>query len=177
MSTEDCPVCSDECKEQLSCGHFVHQSCVARSGKSKCPVCRADVVLSEEHTALLAQSAQSLNNHLQAQADQESVQLARQLQTAEISAERGGQRTRTIRTPYGRNVSIRLEAQPAAYLVDELLASVAKLQEDIAERRRAISADPVTIDLVTLIWSFRELAVETGLTVGNLTDIVGTLGE
>ena len=177
MSEADCPVCSDECKEQLSCGHFVHQSCVARSGKSKCPMCRADVTLSEEHTALLTQSAQSLNNHLQAQADQESAQLARQLQTAEISAERGGQRTRNIRTPYGRNVSIRLENQPAAYSVDELLTSVAKLQEYIAERRRAIRADGVTIDLLTTIWSFRELAVETGLTVGNLTDIVGTLGE
>lgn len=39
---EDCPVCFDEIKSNLSlpCGHWVHKKCIIKSGKLECPICR-----------------------------------------------------------------------------------------------------------------------------------------
>lgn len=40
---QECPVCYNKlCQvtRPLSCGHYVHKSCVIKSGKSECPICR-----------------------------------------------------------------------------------------------------------------------------------------
>jgi len=48
-----CCICTDEFKSDFrplkECGHWVHQECVARSGKSECPVCRIKVSLGPKH--------------------------------------------------------------------------------------------------------------------------------
>jgi len=39
----DCPVCYNKLSQvtrPLSCGHYVHKSCIIKSGKSECPICR-----------------------------------------------------------------------------------------------------------------------------------------
>lgn len=48
---EECPVCIEEfCQkdEPLSCGHWIHRSCVIRSGKAECPVCRSSLELTHD---------------------------------------------------------------------------------------------------------------------------------
>lgn len=44
---EDCPVCYDKMDEKkpLSCGHWVHRSCVEKSRKKQCPICRSELAL------------------------------------------------------------------------------------------------------------------------------------
>ena len=40
---QECPVCYNKLSQvtrPLSCGHYVHKSCVIKSGKSECPICR-----------------------------------------------------------------------------------------------------------------------------------------
>lgn len=40
---ERCPVCFNslhQCLEPLSCGHWVHKTCIRKSGKAQCPLCR-----------------------------------------------------------------------------------------------------------------------------------------
>jgi len=46
---DTCPVCLDDFEKDFKplerCNHWVHRECVAKSGKSMCPVCREEVVL------------------------------------------------------------------------------------------------------------------------------------
>lgn len=46
---DDCPVCMDPFHENdipLTCGHWVHKSCIIKSGKGQCPICRFELYLS-----------------------------------------------------------------------------------------------------------------------------------
>lgn len=46
---DDCPVCMDTFHEDdtpLTCGHWVHKSCIIKSGKGQCPICRFELYLS-----------------------------------------------------------------------------------------------------------------------------------
>lgn len=46
----ECPVCFESLNEDksLSCGHWVHKSCIVKSKKDTCPLCRKQVVLTLE---------------------------------------------------------------------------------------------------------------------------------
>lgn len=51
----DCPVCCMEIgqEERLSCGHYIHKSCIIFSAQTVCPMCRQEVELTrEEHIKL-----------------------------------------------------------------------------------------------------------------------------
>lgn len=48
---EDCSVCLDPFEEHeiaLKCGHWIHKSCIIKSGKNKCPICRFTIYLKPE---------------------------------------------------------------------------------------------------------------------------------
>jgi hypothetical protein len=53
IENEECCVCTEllEDSKPFTCGHIIHASCVVKSGKSKCPICRADIALSPEDEA------------------------------------------------------------------------------------------------------------------------------
>jgi len=43
---KDCPVCYKslhQCVRPLECHHWVHRSCIRKSGKSQCPICRKEL--------------------------------------------------------------------------------------------------------------------------------------
>lgn len=43
---KSCPVCFErvhQCRKPLSCGHWIHKSCVRKSGKAECPLCRQNL--------------------------------------------------------------------------------------------------------------------------------------
>lgn len=44
---DECPVCYEEisCEEHLSCGHYVHRSCVIKTKKTCCPMCKSEIAL------------------------------------------------------------------------------------------------------------------------------------
>lgn len=46
----ECPVCYEplETDKALSCGHWVHKSCIIKSKKDNCPMCRQKVRLSRK---------------------------------------------------------------------------------------------------------------------------------
>ncbi len=46
----ECPVCFEPLNEDksLSCGHWVHKTCIIKSKKDTCPLCRKQVELSNE---------------------------------------------------------------------------------------------------------------------------------
>jgi hypothetical protein len=54
---EDCCVCAEtlDSSSRLSCGHYIHKACVVKSGKSQCPMCRAEVALSYEELDEIAE--------------------------------------------------------------------------------------------------------------------------
>ncbi len=51
----ECPICTDSLdniSQPLSCGHWVHKSCVLK-WKDQCPVCRAKIRLTKRERAIL----------------------------------------------------------------------------------------------------------------------------
>lgn len=47
---DECCVCVEALTDEdyLSCGHWIHTSCVVKSGKQECPICRTELILSEQ---------------------------------------------------------------------------------------------------------------------------------
>lgn len=60
---DDCCVCLEtiDSSSRLSCGHYIHKACVVKSGKSQCPMCRAEVKLSYEELEEIATSKKPIN--------------------------------------------------------------------------------------------------------------------
>ena len=62
----ECPVCYEALEDlkPLSCGHWVHKTCIIKSKKDKCPMCREKVKLTrrerEEMINLMAEEDQPL---------------------------------------------------------------------------------------------------------------------
>jgi hypothetical protein len=58
---EECPVClsgeQDELLTQYCCGHYVHDACIIKTGKSKCPVCRQFIFLERKTLKKLKMTA------------------------------------------------------------------------------------------------------------------------
>jgi hypothetical protein len=52
---EECAVCyEDICiNEKLSCGHLVHIECIYKSKKTTCPLCRTELILTENQRSLI----------------------------------------------------------------------------------------------------------------------------
>ena len=45
--SEECPICCETSPSSpLECGHWIHLSCIERSMKAECPICRAPLHLS-----------------------------------------------------------------------------------------------------------------------------------
>ena len=42
---EECCVCYEYITDKLICGHYIHSTCVAMTGKLSCPLCRCPVEL------------------------------------------------------------------------------------------------------------------------------------
>ncbi len=49
---EECCVCYETITKKLVCGHYIHATCVARSGKLRCPLCRHAIELGESDTVI-----------------------------------------------------------------------------------------------------------------------------
>jgi hypothetical protein len=62
---EECPVCVEDFQvdeKPLTCGHWVHKSCVIKSGKGQCPICRFELYLSLKERHECAIYRQRYNN-------------------------------------------------------------------------------------------------------------------
>ena len=60
---KECPICWNsihQCSKPLICGHWVHKTCIIKSNKAECPICRQQLynfyekVKIPEYTSLLA---------------------------------------------------------------------------------------------------------------------------
>lgn len=47
---DECIVCLEtlDDKDHLQCGHYIHRECIIKTGKNKCPMCRANVKLDKK---------------------------------------------------------------------------------------------------------------------------------
>jgi hypothetical protein len=62
----ECPVCMDHLdqdEKSLTCGHWVHKSCVIKSGKGQCPICRFELHLSTKERNECASYKQRYNSN------------------------------------------------------------------------------------------------------------------
>ncbi len=57
-----CRVCYEPDAQILQCGHHIHRACVVRSGVARCPVCRAEVTLSDEEARQMRQTRQGMSH-------------------------------------------------------------------------------------------------------------------
>lgn len=77
----ECPVCYEALEDHkpLSCGHWVHKSCIIKSKKDICPMCRAKVKLTrrerEEMISLMTQEEPVLYQQPFQSLDQEDEDL------------------------------------------------------------------------------------------------------
>lgn len=56
---DECCVCIENLSDDdyLSCGHWIHTSCVVKSGKQECPICRAEIILTDQDKSQLEKIA------------------------------------------------------------------------------------------------------------------------
>ena len=55
LEKECCAICMDdenECKQPLSCGHWIHFDCVLKTSKKECPMCKSVLKFSAEQTVV-----------------------------------------------------------------------------------------------------------------------------
>ena len=66
---EECPICLEPFLEDMNplkpCNHWIHNECVARSGKKECPICRSEIDLPENFEELYSTSAEELRRYLE----------------------------------------------------------------------------------------------------------------
>jgi len=73
---KECPICFNsihQCSKPLICGHWVHKSCIQKSMKFECPICRTslatkstiqDTTIIPENAAILAVIAYKLYSNI-----------------------------------------------------------------------------------------------------------------
>jgi hypothetical protein len=59
---EDCSICNQRSVRSLECSHFICKLCVVKSGKPLCPICKADVKLTERQQQECLERGKRLNN-------------------------------------------------------------------------------------------------------------------
>ena len=86
-STEStCIVCLEAIDAPLQCGHYVHQSCVARAGQNTCSVCRAPVTWSDSVVEQLYNATRVANRM---SAENENLNAARQMANGQMANNEG----------------------------------------------------------------------------------------
>jgi hypothetical protein len=78
----DCLICTDDLNESLLiCGHGIHIKCVANTGKTKCPLCKADVIIPDEYHEILNKKMLENEDYIENQ----NFQAAQEIQAAQES--------------------------------------------------------------------------------------------
>lgn len=61
---DTCCICLENFKENYTplepCGHYIHTSCVYKSGKDTCPICRIQIVLNDDEKKELTRIQQEI---------------------------------------------------------------------------------------------------------------------
>lgn len=77
---EECPVCVEEISitDRLSCGHWVHMECVAKSMKAECPVCRHHVRVTKQIKERIQKNVEEMRSEWNQEDEQNLIRMFRE---------------------------------------------------------------------------------------------------
>jgi hypothetical protein len=159
-TNEICIICTETCEQSLSCGHFIHTSCVAKSGKPECSVCKKEVKLEENLTLLCEQKNKERKEELKKQEEEESEILARQL------ASENQQKRTTIRIHnYTCNVILQNEIE---WTGDSFTMEIYRVLHEIHLKKQNITTYNSVIQTIPLVYKINSIAFSTNLSVNDI---------
>jgi len=164
-----CTVCLDECKSPLPCNHNIHLMCIAKSGKSECPLCKANVTLPQDLSTICEKTRQQFEMERKQQEERESADLARQLQRQEQA-----RRTTTLSFPTHR-MRITIDPEPDRWNEDDFTMEVARLMMNSHSAVTQMNSYQSVIDTFQLVYSLNRLSMNTGLSSEQLANILSLL--
>jgi hypothetical protein len=77
-SVDQCTVCYSSIRS-LECGHFICKPCIVKSGKQLCPICKADVKLTDKQKQDCVERAKKLFKKSKSEQEKEDYEAALQL--------------------------------------------------------------------------------------------------
>ena len=195
--SEDCVVCTEplDGSREIACGHPVHLRCIAESGQQHCPVCRGPVHFSQELHSIYERRRDEHETERRNQQSQESLELARRLRDEDEDDDddeppryRDRRRWRPMNDGSGRlwrpsqaahhggRAQIRVRVQDGALDQGDMILQLNQLMMDINDLTRTtpIEADARIVRLYEMVVSLNTIAAETGLTLGQICDVVSS---
>ena len=166
---DECAVCNEECNVRLSCSHHVHYECIARSGRSRCPVCLHEPIeLPAEHQQTFQQAVLRNQHFIEEQNREAAEDIQRQEEPVQI------------RRPNYREIQlgyqIRRWRQRVSndYNVGHIIEEVGQLLYT-TEPTSVIEADNRSVQLTQMGMSLREIGIDLNMSVRELVNVLLTV--
>ena len=170
--TIDCSVCLDECDRDLECGHRVHMSCVARSGKAECPMCRKPITISKEFQDEYQKAVESNQRFIKEQQEQMSLDRAREMQREQNQARSRVSRGTILQFP-GRSLRLNFIEKPEIYGAEELLLGVSQLCYAVHTRTiTAVEVPELCFDVFQLVMKVNQLGMENNISSDDIINVL-----
>ncbi len=170
--TIDCSVCLDECKQDLECGHRVHMSCVARSGKAECPMCRKPVTLTKEFEAEYQKAVESNQRFIKEQQEQMSLDRARELQREQQQERHRAVRGTILQFP-GRNLRLNFCDKPEHYGAEELMLGVSQLCYSVHTRTvTAVEVPEICFEVFQMLMKLNQIGMENNISTDDILNVL-----
>jgi hypothetical protein len=171
-------VCNENIEDQpLVCGHHVHWLCIARSGKTECPLCRQLVEVPLAYREILS-SAEERNRRAAEEANREAAaEIAEELNNEDDEDDHDEEERREpgYLMRVGHRVLRWEERRISEMTTDLLFEELASIH--YAEERTLIECDPRVMRVARLMYQLKEESVLTNTSMRVLTDIMLTLFE
>jgi hypothetical protein len=163
---QECAVCTESITLPLLCGHYIHPTCVAKSGQNQCSICRTELVFAEQdqQTYLTHKTQNDLAKIQQEQA--ESITLARRLENEnppEIIRIRINSRTYHITLE---------EDTDAPILAADMMLQVNAIMHNIQNRQMHFRTSEPALELYRIIMDLNRVSATSGLSIPQIWEVV-----
>lgn len=162
----ECIICVEPCSIPLSCGHFVHELCVAKSGKSECCICKKEVKLEISLEEICQQKSQERKEEIKKQEEEESIRLARELQQERV--------TRITINNFTCNVTLMPEKE---WISDEFTVEICRVMHEIYSKKTRIKTYNSIIQTIPLIYQINSISMATNLSVNDICNCISLVSN
>jgi len=171
--SNECLICTEECKTALPCSHMIHSLCIAKSGQSTCSVCRTEVVFTQEEKEEFYRAKQDNEEEKRQRELNESLTLAQEINRQINEPVRPRQNVQVI-SVNGRRHRVEILNRDGALHADEMMLQLNALMVGLAGNTETniITADRRVIDLYFVMIEMNTISANTGLNVGDLCRII-----
>ncbi len=167
---QECVVCNEECQEQTACGHIVHTQCIARSGKSECPMCRQAVTISSDHLEVYNEAV-IRNRRLEEERNREAAQ---EIQEQEVPRQNRRPQGPPLIYVGGRELRW-IRVDPPEMNIDQLFIELATINQ--AREGQEVQCSARVLRILNLVYEARELSIEANINLRQLFDTILTVFE